>query len=89
MRPPPKAGENEWGTSILPTKGGRFNEAPAESGGKLPEQSELGHSQLRFNEAPAESGGKRVAAAYRGHVYAGFNEAPAESGGKRCVAPNR
>ena len=54
--------------------GSRFNEAPAENGGKHPESRHsrsLSH-QRRFNEAPAENGGKPrlLEAAYTSGLWA-------------------
>ena len=59
MRPPLNAGENRTRTRGRPRRGGPFNEAPAERGGKPTATVQmLGKAERPFNEAPAERGGK-------------------------------
>ena len=41
----------------------RFNEAPAERGGRLAELRDWAHKEMSFNEAPAERGGRLAAEA--------------------------
>ena len=58
MRPPQNAGENACGHCGFLRRGPRFNEAPAECGGK-PEYAAWARRRAScFNEAPAECGGK-------------------------------
>ena len=61
MRPPLNAGENaDARRRPAPRRRCRFNEAPAERGGKQDAGDGCRPASLRrFNEAPAERGGKR------------------------------
>ena len=60
MRPPLNAGENLPSPASQRPRIRRFNEAPAERGGKPPScRDECCLACWRFNEAPAERGGKR------------------------------
>ena len=58
MRPPQNAGESN--ASLVPIQAllARFNEAPAERGGKCRRAWRDRSLPVRFNEAPAERGGK-------------------------------
>ena len=90
MRPPLNAGENCRSARRRGRRRRRFNEAPAERGGKrgtrrLPPP----RSCRRFNEAPAERGGKRLPGGDRRGDGRRFNEAPAERGGKLSAIVGR
>ena len=59
MRPPLNAGENGGRDGTGRRRLRRFNEAPAERGGKRPARHRPPAGRPRFNEAPAERGGKQ------------------------------
>ena len=61
MRPPLNAGENRHADAQSRPPPRRFNEAPAERGGKLADDLDAPAGRTRFNEAPAERGGKLLA----------------------------
>ena len=82
MRPPLNAGENVACASCSALPMWRFNEAPAERGGKPCVQFRVCVCETGFNEAPAERGGKRMKQGCQSPARTGFNEAPAERGGK-------
>ena len=83
MRPPQNAGESGSSRPLAHGCRCRFNEAPAERGGK---SAPLGPARLPARDAsmrPPQNAGESLAAlAARGTRPASFNEAPAERGGK-------
>ena len=70
MRPPQNAGEDGVSGGLSDANWHRFNEAPAERGGRRPPMGAAWTFHTSFNEAPAERGGRRhaVSVAKREHV---------------------
>ena len=60
MRPPQNAGEDQGVQSMPLPPVPRFNEAPAERGGRRRTERRRRRGGGRFNEAPAERGGRRL-----------------------------
>ena len=89
MRPPQITGENEGidpGWAYAP---GRFNEAPADHGGKHSIVAELRANGFASMRPPQITGENAGHAGEPGEgAGRGFNEAPADHGGKPLTAAN-
>ena len=82
MRPPQNAGESPTPATSRPATVMRFNEAPAERGGKSRLVDDPEASVPASMRPPQNAGESAAAVALVDRLRDGFNEAPAERGGK-------